>query len=72
MIFELPLTEDEGNTLSNALVLAAERFDENVKLLNTDQSLMTSSAAKSLAEQFALQARQTRALNERLMEVLYG
>lgn len=63
------LTESERATLTNALHVAAERFDEHVRELSN--ALEKKPAYDGMAKQFAKQAAEARALAERLNDAEY-
>ena len=57
------LTESERATITNGLRVAAERFDEHVKMFRSDEALgISPGAAESLASTFENQARESRAI----------
>ena len=79
-ILDQLLSEGEMSTLTNALQVAAEKFDDNVQLFEAEAVkidehmaehpdavvLMTGGAARGFAEQFRRQAADTRRLLERV------
>lgn len=73
------LNESEYHTLTNALLVAAEKFRSNAAELRAyadqpigEHAIVTASGAHMLAEQFDLQDRQTAALLEKIMEAVDG
>ena len=60
----MEFTHDEYQTLTHALAVAADRFDEDAKVMAA--SNLPEHQRKRLVEQFERQARESRALLERI------
>lgn len=71
----LNLFPPQEHTLVNALLVAAEKFEQNARELRAyadqpigDHAIVTASGAHMLAEQFDVQAKDTRELLDQILD----